>query len=337
MFSFQHTEILFGLILLLPLVLLFVFIIRWKKQVKRKLGDEELINRLTGNHSQKNFNLKFLLQLAAIIFCIVGAANLQTPKAGTSGNRTGIDVMIALDVSNSMLAQDIKPNRLERAKQLLKNLIDNIGDNRLGLVVFAGQAYLQMPLTTDGAAAKMYVTNVSPTMVPVQGTEVSAALNICNAALGTKEKKYKAVVLITDGETHDEKSIETATELERNGVVVHTIGIGSPEGSPIMDAATSDFKKDEEGNTVVSKLNEQSLKDIAAKTSGSYTLFTNADEAAKNVLNELSSMEKKQIGGNGPRDYNSYFQWFLLLAFILLLLEILTPEKRIESKKKLAV
>ena len=333
MFSFQHTEFLFGLILLLPLVMLFIFVIRWKKQVKKRLGDEELINRLTGNHSNKNFNYKFFLQLAAIIVCIIGAANLRSPKASASGNRTGIDIMIALDVSNSMLAQDIKPNRLERAKQLLKTLIDKIGDNRLGLVVFAGQAYLQMPLTTDGAAAKMYITNVSPNMVPVQGTEVSAALNICNTSLGTKEKKYKAVVLITDGETHDEKSLETAASLEQNGVVVHTIGIGSVEGSPIMDPSTNDFKKDESGNTVVSKLNEQSLREIAAKTSGSYTLFTNADEVVATVLNQLDSMEKKQIGGAGPRDYNTYFQWFLLLAFILLLLEVIIPER----KKKLAV
>jgi Ca-activated chloride channel family protein len=333
MFSFQNTEFLFGLVLLLPLILLFIFVLRWKKVVKKRLGDEELINRLTGNHSAKNYCYKFFLQIAAIILCIIGAANLRSPKASTSSNRTGIDIMIALDVSNSMLAQDVKPNRLERAKQLLKTLIDKIGDNRLGLVVFAGQAYLQMPLTTDGAAAKMYITNVSPSIVPVQGTEVSAALNICNTSLGTKEKKYKAVILITDGETHDEKSIETATLLEQNGVVVHTIGIGSVEGSPIFDPSTSDFKKDESGNTVVSKLNEQGLKEIAAKTSGSYTYFSNADEVAATVLRELDSMEKKQIGGNGPRDYNSYFQWFLLLAFILLLLEISIPERN----KKLAI
>jgi Ca-activated chloride channel family protein len=313
--------------------MLFIFVLRWKKQVKKKLGDEELVNRLTNNYSPKNFSYKYYLQLAAIILCIIGAANLQSPKASTSGKRSGIDIMIALDVSNSMLAQDVKPNRLERAKQLLKNFIDRIGDNRLGLVVFAGQAYLQMPLTTDGAAAKMYVTNVSPSMVPIQGTEVSAALNVCNTSLGTKEKKYKAVILITDGETHDEKAIETARLLEQNGVVVHTIGIGSVEGSPIFDPSTSDFKKDENGNTVVSKLNEQSLKEIAAKTAGSYTYFTNADEVAAAVLGELDTMEKKQIGGNGPRDYQYYFQWFLLLAFILLLLEIIIPER----KKSLAV
>jgi Ca-activated chloride channel family protein len=333
MLSFQHTEFLMGLIFMLPLILLFIFILRWKKQVKNRIGDAELVDSLTTGYSAKNFSYKFYLQLAAIILCIIGAANLRSPKASNAINRTGIDIMIALDVSNSMLAQDIKPSRLERAKQLLKTLIDNIGDNRLGLVVFAGQAYLQMPLTTDGAAAKMYITNVSPTMVPTQGTEVSSALNISNAALGTKEKKYKAVILITDGETHDEKSLEAAKQLEQNGVVVHTIGLGSLEGSPIFDATSNDFRKDESGNTVVSKLNEQMLKDIAATTSGSYTFFTNVDEVAFTVMKQLDAMEKKQIGGNGPRDYNAFFQWFLLLAFILLLLEIIIPER----KKKLAL
>jgi len=328
MISFQYTEYFIGLALLLPLILLFIFVLRWKENVKKKLGDAELINRLTGNNSSKNFTYKYFLQVTAIALCIIGAANLRSPKTATSGKRSGIDIMIALDVSNSMLAQDIKPNRLERAKQLLKILIDKTGDNRLGLVVFAGQAYLQMPLTTDGAAAKMYIANVSTSMVPIQGTEVSAALNVCNTALGTKEKKYKAVILISDGESHDEKSIETAALLAQNGVVVHTIGIGSVEGSPIFDPITNDLKKDESGNTVVSKLNEQGLKEIAAKTSGSYHLFTNADEVAAQVLSQLDAMEKKQIGGKGPMDYNTYFQVFLLLAFILLLFEITIPERK---------
>src|SRR6478672_4908228 len=158
MLSFQNTDFLFGLLVLIPLVFLFVMVLRWKKNVKRKTGDEELINALTSDYSHKNYNYKFLLVVIALALCIIAAANMRTPAPGNTGNRAGVDVMVALDVSNSMLAQDVKPNRLERAKQVLNKIIDKMGNNRMGMVVFAGQAFLQMPLTTDLAAAKLYVS-----------------------------------------------------------------------------------------------------------------------------------------------------------------------------------
>jgi len=330
MLSFQNTDFLFGLLVLIPLVFLFVMVLRWKKNVKRKTGDEELINALTSDYSPKNYNYKFLLVVVALALCIIAAANMRTPAPGNTGNRAGVDVMVALDVSNSMLAQDIKPNRLERAKQVLNKIIDKMGNNRMGMVVFAGQAFLQMPLTTDLAAAKLYVSNASPDAVPTQGTVIGDALRMCSASLDTKEKKYKSIILISDGEDHDEKAEQVLKELQDNGVVVNTIGIGSPEGAPIFDAALNDYKKDETGNTVVSKLNEQDLKKIATETGGQYLLFSNADEAADKVVASIDQMEKKQIGGTGIRVYNSFFQWFLLVAVIFLLVEIIIPERKMK-------
>lgn len=330
MLSFQHTEFLFGLLVLVPLSLLFVLVLRWKKKVKRQVGDEELVNTLTADYSPKYFNCKFLLVAGALALCIIGAANIRTPTAVNTGNRSGIDVMVALDVSNSMLAQDVKPNRLERAKQVLSKIIDKLGNNRMGLVVFAGQAFLQMPLTSDLGAAKLYVSNASTDAVPRQGTVIGDALRLCNASLDNKEKKYKAVILISDGEDHDEKTEGAVKDLQDNGVVVNTVGIGSPDGAPIFDPATGDYKKDETGNTVVSKLNEKDLQMIASQTGGQYRLFTNADEVAEAVLSSINQMEKKQIGGANVRIYNSYFQWFLLLAVIFLIFETIIPERKMK-------
>ena len=330
MFSFQHIEYFIGLAALIPLVMLFILVLRWKKKVKRHIGDEELVNKLTENFSPKNYNYKFYLQLAAVVLCIVAAANLRSPKTGGGGKRSGIDVMVALDVSNSMLAQDIKPNRLERARQLLSRFVEKIGDNRMGLVVFAGQAYLQMPLTADLSAAKMYISNASPDAVSLQGTVVGDALRICNASLDTKEKKYKAIILISDGEDHDTKSEEVVKQLRENGVIIHTVGIGSPEGAPIFDAETNDYKKDETGNIVISKLNEKELQQIAEETGGTYHLFSSADEVAEQLAASLNDMEKKQIGTGEQREYTPYFQLFLLAALLLLLLEVLVPERKMK-------
>ena len=328
--SFQNTEFLFALALLIPLTGLFVLVLKWKKKVRRKIGDEELVNALTNNYSSRNYNWKFIVVIIALSFCIIGAANLRSPKQGSTGDRAGIDVMIALDVSNSMLAQDVKPNRLERARQVINKLIDKMGNNRMGLVLFAGQAFLQMPLTGDLAAAHLYVSNASPDAVPSQGTVIGDALRLCNTSLDNKEKKYKAVILISDGEDHDEDAAKAVDELQQNGVIVYTVGIGSPEGAPIFDPALNDFKKDENGVTVVSKLNEKDLKDIAAKTGGQYQLFTNADDVSTRLAKVMDNMEKRHIGGSGIRVYSSYFQWFLLVAFILLLLEIIIPERKMK-------
>jgi Ca-activated chloride channel family protein len=329
--NFQHTEYLLGLVLLVPLALFFFFALRWKKKVRRELGDERLVNELVKGYSARNYNLKFLFIALAVTLCVIGATNMRKPKAGgKGGGAAGVDIMVALDVSNSMLAQDVKPNRLERAKQVLNKVVDGLDQNRMGLVVFAGQAFLQMPLTSDFASAKVFISNASPTAVPVQGTVIGDALRLCNSSLDTKERKYKTIILITDGEGHDEKLEQAIKDISEFGTVVHTVGIGSPDGAPIFDETTNDYRKDQEGNTIVSKLNEKDLQMIAATTGGEYHHFENADQVANAIVTSLSQMEKKQIGTGEQKSYTSYFQWFLLGALLLLLIEWIIPERKMK-------
>jgi Ca-activated chloride channel family protein len=333
MFSFEHKEFLFGLAVLLPLLLIFVAVLKWKQKVKKALGDIELIDRLTQGYSHSRFKRKFTLLIIAIAFVILAAANLRKPVAGTSEPTAGIDVIIALDVSKSMLSNDIKPSRLERAKQVVSLLIDKLGNDRVGLVVFAGHAYLQMPLTPDLEEAKMYLSNASPDAVPVQGTNIGEALELCNNSLNTREKTHKAVVLITDGEDHYNNAGKIAQQLSDDGVVVSTVGIGTTEGSPIIDPIYCDFKTDENGKTVISKLNDSELKDIASATGGNYFHMENALVTSTQVTKALDAIEKKYIAGSGEKIYFSFAPFFLSIAVMLLLIDIFTPESKSAGKQ----
>jgi len=329
MLSFQHIEYLYALLALVPLTLIFLLVLRWKARVKRRLGDEELVNRLTKQYSPRLYLIKFLAVLIAVALAIVAGANLRKPAKGDKETKGGIDVMVALDVSKSMWAEDAKPTRLDKAKQFIETLIDRLGDNRVGLVVFAGQAYLQMPLTTDVVASKIFVSNATPDAVPVQGTEIGEALQLCNRSLDTKEKKYKAVLLISDGEDHDPKSEEVLQQLSDEGVIVNTIGVGSPGGSPIIEPGNTEYKKDANGQTVISKLNEKELADIAQKTGGQYNHLDDVAQTVNAVMQQLNGMEKKAIdAGDGERQYTSLYAFLLLPALILLLVEIFIPERK---------
>ena len=209
MYQFQHIELLPALAVIPLLVFLFIVVIRWKKDTIKKIGDAGLVNQLIRGYSARKFLLKFVLSVLAISAIIIGMLNLQKPGTMENIERKGVDVMIALDVSKSMLAEDSKPNRLEVAKQLVNKLMGQLQNDRIGLILFAGSAYMQMPLTTDHGAARMYVQNAGPEVVPTQGTVISEALRLSNAAFNSKEKKYKAVVLITDGEDHDPATFES--------------------------------------------------------------------------------------------------------------------------------
>jgi len=329
MLSFQHIEYFYGLLVLIPLALVFVLVLRWKRKVKQKLGDEELINQLTKQYSPRLYLIKFIAVLLALALAIAAGANLRKPTNAGKEKKGGIDVMIALDVSKSMWAQDAKPSRLDKAKQFINLLIDQLGDNRVGLVVFAGKAYLQMPLTSDVVASKIFVSNASPDAVPVQGTEIGEALQLCNNSLDTKEKKYKAVVLISDGEDHDPKSEKVLQTLSDEGVIVHTIGVGSADGSPITEPGTNDYKKDENGQTVISKLNEAELKAIAQQTGGNYNHLDDAGATVTAVMQAVNGMEKKAIDmGTGEKQYTSFYAFLLVPALLLLIAEIFVPERK---------
>ncbi|HEY8688290.1 MAG TPA: VWA domain-containing protein [Chitinophagaceae bacterium] len=299
-----------------------------------KIGDPPLVKQLIQGFSTKLFAAKFILVVLAFSLCAFAVADLVKPEGTQKINRKGIDVMIALDVSKSMLAQDIKPNRLERAKQLISKVIDKLADDKVGIVVFAGRAYLQMPLTTDHSAAKMYLASASTDNVPTQGTVISQALKMSYAAFNSKEKKYRAIILISDGEDHDEDAIKVTKELADEGVMVNTVGIGSMQGSPIMDNETNELKKDENGNTVISKLNEDELKTIAQNGNGLYQLFSSADEVTDNINNKLMTIGQTTLTGSSFGVYKNYFWYFLIAAFIILLIENFIPEKIMNRSKK---
>ncbi|MDB5198141.1 MAG: von Willebrand factor type [Chitinophagaceae bacterium] len=327
MFRFQHIEFLYALAAIPFMVWFYFLLTRWKKNAMKKIGDPPLVKQLIQGFSSKLFAVKFILILFGFSLCAFAVADLVKPEGTQKINRKGIDVMIALDVSKSMLAEDIKPNRLERAKQLISKIIDKLSDDKVGIVVFAGRAYLQMPLTTDHSAAKMYLSSASTDNVPTQGTVISQALKMSYAAFNTKEKKYRSIILISDGEDHDEDAIKVTRSLADEGVMVNTVGIGSPQGAPIMDNETNEYKKDENGNTVVSKLNEEELKSIAQNGNGLYQLFSGADEVADNLHKKLMTIGQTTLTGSSFGVYKNYFWYFLLAAFVILLIESFLPEK----------
>ena len=295
------------------------------------MGDPALVEQLVKNFSPLRFLIKFVLAVLAFAAIVLGAGNLQKPGAMENVRRQGVDVMMVLDVSKSMLSRDVKPCRLEKAKQLLIRLTDRLDNDRLGLVLFAGRAYMQMPLTADHGAAKMYIQEAGPNVVPTQGTVIAEALRMANAAFNSKERKYKAVVLVSDGEDHDPDALKVAKTLAQDGVMINTIGIGSTDGSPIEDPVNGELKKDEQGNTVISKLNEAELTQLADASNGQYLRLDNLDDALITLTQRLGSIEKRPLNDVEFVDYKSYFQWFLAAALVLLLVEFFLPERKTEN------
>jgi tetratricopeptide (TPR) repeat protein len=326
--SFQYNILLWLLLLLPIIVAIYFYAVQQKKAVFKKLGDAHLVEELIKHYNKKSFPIKFSLLFFALALLIVSIANVRSINDGQKITRNGIDVMIALDVSKSMLAQDVAPNRLARAKQLLSTLIDKLSNDRVGIVIFAGKAYLQMPLTADHTAAKMYLAAASPQTVPTQGTVIGEALKSCYASFNNKEKKYKAVVLISDGEDHDDNAIDFAAEMAKNGVVINTVGIGSTEGSEILDENSNQPIVDKEGEVVTTKLNEAILAAVAEKGNGQYQLYTNAETVAANISNQLATLDKRTINDESITQFKSWFQYLLVVALLLLLIELFISENK---------
>lgn len=328
MVRFEHTEHLLLLLLIPVLILLFRAVLRWKKNTVKKIGDEMLVRQLIRSFSPKKYTARFIIVLLSFSCLIIAAANLQSATRAEKINRQGIDIMIVLDVSRSMLAADIKPSRLERSKQFISKLMNKLENDRVGLVIFAGRAYMQMPLTSDHTAAGLYVSNASPDAVPAQGTVIADALKVANSGFNAKDKKYKAVILITDGEDHDEQALKMAKQLAGNGVVIHTIGVGSTQGAPIVNPITGESRRDLHGNIVISRLNEQELTDIAHAANGIYQQLNDIETVADKITAQFAGMEQKTIQDNRLLNYRSFFQWFLVLAFAGLTGELFISEKR---------
>ena len=329
---FQHISHLWALGLIPVLVVLFIAVIYWRKGKIQKLGEERLINEQLIGRIPGRIALKFILTSLTLAIIIIGWANLQRGDKMEKVQRKGVDVIVALDVSKSMLAQDIQPDRLTRAKQLVMRMMDKMQNDRVALVVFAGHAYLQVPLTIDYGAMKMMLQNVTPDIVPTQGTVISEAVDMAMQSFSQKEKKYKSLVIISDGEDHDENAVKKVKEATDAGVIVHTVGIGSPQGATLYDPERKGVKMDENGNPVVSKLNEDELRAIASAGRGTYTQLRNSDDAADKIMNEIAGMDQKSLGSVMFTDYTSYFQYFLLVGFVLLLIEWLIKGTNMKMK-----
>jgi Ca-activated chloride channel family protein len=282
---------------------------------------------------------KFILFSIALTALIIGIANPQIGSKMEEVKREGVDLMIAIDLSNSMLAEDLQPNRLMRAKQSISKLIDRLQGDRIGLIVFAGEAYVQLPITTDYSAAKLFLSTINTSIVPTQGTAIGKAIELSIKSFDLENDQNKAIIVITDGENHEDDAIEKAKEAEDLGIFVHAIGMGSEDGGPIpiksRNGRITGYQKDKEGNTVITTLNEDMLKQIAQAGGGSYIRANSTQSGLNALFKEINKMEKKEIGSKVFTDYKDRFQWFIGLAIILLLIETLIKGRKNKWSSKI--
>jgi Ca-activated chloride channel family protein len=331
MIRFAHSEYLYAIALLPILVVLFLWALRSRRKALEAFGNLVLLKQLMPASSGLKRAAKFALLFAAIGFLILGLANPQIGTKMEEVKREGVDIMIALDVSNSMKAEDIRPNRLESAKQEISRMLDKLQNDRIGLIVFGGESYLQLPLTTDYSAARLLLSTVDVDIVPVPGTAIGSAIRLAMKSYSSGERKYKVLVLITDGENHEDDAIAAAKEAHAEGVVIHTIGMGSPNGAPIPEYQNNvqvGFKKDADGTTVITKLDEQALTQIAEAGGGRFIRATSAQNELDAVFKEVESMEKKEFGARVFTEYEDRFQYFLGAALVLLVAEFFLSERR---------
>jgi Ca-activated chloride channel family protein len=330
LFRFANPDLLY-LLLVLPVVVIFFIIneIRKKRAIMR-IGDEELVKRLLPERSGSRPAIKFIIQLLGISVLIIVLARPQFGSKLEEVKKKGVEVIIALDVSNSMLAEDIQPNRLTRAKQALTRLIDNLDNDKIGLIVFAGDSYTQIPITTDYISAKMFLTAIGPEMVPKQGTAIGSAINLGIRSFTPGEDKSKAMIIITDGENHEDDPISAAEEASKAGIVIHTIGIGSAGGVPVPVTAGGkrDYLKDVDGNTVITKIDEDILKKIAITAGGNYVRASNTNIGLDEVFGEIKKMKKQEMESTMYTEYNDQFQIFAGIALFLLLVDFVIMERK---------
>ncbi len=340
MFRFEHTEYFYLLMLIPLLTVVFFWMIYWKKKALNNYGEMSVIYRLIPAVSNGRLMLKFAILMLAFTMLVFGLANPQIGSKLVEGERKGIDIMVALDVSNSMLAQDIEPNRLERAKQAISKLVDKLGNDRIGMVVFAGNAYVQLPITTDHSAAKMFLSTISTKVVPTQGTAIGEAIELAEQSFDD-ETHSRAIVIITDGENHEDDAVKIAKTASEKGIFVFTIGMGLPQGSPIPEidkyGRQTGFKKDRQGNTVVTKLNEDMLQQIASAGNGIYVRANNTQAGLSKVFEEINKLEKTEFESKMFSDYEDRFQYFIALSILFLILELLIFERKSKLLSKIEV
>lgn len=330
-FRFAEPDFFWALLIIPILIIIFVWMMYWKKLAIRRFGEYDLVRNLIPDSSGNRLIFKFVLTMIAITLIIIGLANPQIGSKLEKIDRKGIDLVIAIDVSESMLAQDIKPNRLQRARQAISRLVDELGNDRIGIVVFAGRAYTQLPITTDYSAVRLFVSNISTESVPVQGTAIAEAINL-SAELFDESETEKAIIIITDGEDHEGDVIEATKNAVSKNIRIYTVGMGLPEGAPIpmFDRSGNQlgFKKDRSNNTVISRLDEKTLEQIASAGDGKYVRANNTQVGLRIIFDEISQLEKTEFESRMFTDYEDRFQYFLAPALLLLLIEFLIFERR---------
>ncbi len=322
MFRFANPQYLLLLAIIPLLIAAYIIVCRRKKMLLKTFGDMAMLQQLMPNKSTVRPAIKFTLQILAFAAVIFALARPQFGTAPQTIKRQGIEMMIAVDVSNSMMAEDkTSIARLDRAKQLLSKIIDNNADDRVGLIVFAGDAYIQLPITCDYISAKMYLNNINTNAVPRQGTNIEAAINMAVNAFGEPNDKSRAIIIITDGEDHDGNAEQAAKAAKEAGIELFIVGIGKTDGSPIPIPGSRDFKRDNQGNVVITKLNEQMCQQVAQAADGIYVHADNTNSALRTINSEIDKLAKSEIETKVYAAYNEQYQSFVALAIILLLID----------------
>lgn len=330
MFRIANPEFIYALLLIPALIVFF-----WYSRIKRKkalaqFGQKEILSVLMPNVSASRPVVKFIILMVALGSIILGLSRPQFGSKLKTEKRKGIELIIALDVSNSMMAEDIQPNRLERAKRAISQLVDKLSNDKIGLIVFAGDAYTQLPITADYVSAKLFLNSISPEMVPTQGTAIGAAINLGVKSFNPQFPGSKAMIIITDGENHEDDAIGAATEAAKQGVVIYTLGMGLPQGGPIPENVNGQksYRKDKQGNTIVTKLDEQMLQKIAEAGNGAYIRANNAQVGLNNLFSEVNKMEKSELETQIYADYDDKFQYFIGFGIFLILIEFMILERK---------
>ncbi len=324
---------------IIPVIILFFLLLQiWKYRVQSKFADKQLLNRLSPNKSTFKSILK--IGVLCLAFACLAIA-LVNPKIGTkleTIKREGVDIVFAIDVSKSMLAEDIAPNRLEKSKQLVTQIINNLASDRIGIIAYAAKAFPQLPITTDYAAAKMFLGNMNTDMMSSQGTAINEAIKLSETYFDNEEQTNRVLIIISDGEDHSEEAVAMAEEASKEGIRIFTIGVGDLKGGPIPEKKNGivlNYKKDNNGETVITKLNEETLQGIAAAANGIYINGKNTSEVVKNIGDILNKMDKTEFETKQYADFKSQFQWFLGFGVFFLFLDIFLLERKTGWLKKL--
>ena len=328
MFKFANPQALFLYILLAIIVGIYFIAQRQRKKALHRYGSPELLGAMMPEVSSHRPAVKFWITYIALCFMVLVLARPQFGSKMETVTRQGIETIIALDISNSMLAEDVAPNRLEKSKNIISKLVDGFADDKVGLVVFAGDAFIQLPITSDFISAKMFLESIEPSLINRQGTNIKAAIDMSTRSFTPKEGVGKAIIIITDGENHESGAKEAAKAAAERGMMVYVMGVGSPEGSPIPAERAGDFRRDKEGNVIVTKLNEQMCQEIAAAGNGVYIRIDNSNNAQRLLQKEIDKLAKADIETITYSEYNEQFMVMAWIAFILLLLEMLLTVKK---------